>query len=208
MELNTPLLVYAVLQFIAFFLVLVGTPLDMFRFNSLTRSVTRCLTLWGYKERCSSSSIDSPLNVVWEECPARLRRFHVAQAFAIVSILVYGAAFVLGVIMLFCCSFLRSVCLTLNIVGVATLCVVWVAMTMTFSKDEGGICVDFQSVSHYGAGFALLVTAWVLDILNIFILLLPFHIAVFRELDSANNKSDETSKGKSEVSNTQKKEEE
>ncbi|TPP50481.1 Amastin surface glycofamily protein [Leishmania donovani] len=61
----------------------------------------------------------------------------VAAAFAVISIFVYGTAFVLGLIALCCCACLRWVCLALNVAGIATLCIVWASMVVTFNKYEG-----------------------------------------------------------------------
>ncbi|CAJ1005068.1 putative Amastin surface glycoprotein, partial [Leishmania naiffi] len=126
---------------------------------------------------------------------------------AIVSIIVYGTAFVLGVIMLFCCPYLRFLCVALNIVGAVTLCVVWAAMVMTYSVNDQPGCIRENFIALYGKGFILFVVAWALDILNIFALLLPFHITVFRELDGANDKSDGKSKEESQQHNSQRQEE-
>nr|CAJ2466008.1 unnamed protein product [Leishmania braziliensis] len=199
MEWNIPLLVYAVLQIIAFFCVLVATPIVIFRMNEAGSNVTGFISLWGTTFIVGDLSIFSSSSDVWSACPGRLMRFRVAQALAVFSILVYGAAGALGVIMLFCCPLLRWVCLTLNIVGAVTVCVVWAAMVLTYFTDEGRTCPDLQSFTVYGAGFALLVAAWVLDLINIVFLALPFHIVVFRELDGANENLEEKSKRESEV---------
>ncbi|TPP50483.1 Amastin surface glycofamily protein [Leishmania donovani] len=138
-------LVYAILQFIAFFFVLVATPIDMFR-----------------------SRKDFP-------------------AFAVISIFVYGTAFVLGLIALCCCACLRWVCLALNVAGIATLCIVWASMVVIYYKDEGFACSPFRDFFSYGAGFALLVVAWCLDIINVGLLLLPFEATL--SLGSAKEES-------------------
>nr|CAJ2466032.1 unnamed protein product [Leishmania braziliensis] len=181
MEWTIPLLVYVVVQFIAFLLVLVATPLDMFRFKPQNPNFTGCLTLWGFTNSCGSVVYDSTLFEVWEGCPHHLSGFHAAEAFAIISILVYGAAFVLGVLMLFCRFILRWVCLGLNIVGAITVCIVWAIIVVIFFNGEGEDCPDLQSISNYGAGFGLFLAAWVLDILNIFVLLLSICTTVTTE---------------------------
>ncbi|XQJ30505.1 Amastin surface glycoprotein, putative [Leishmania guyanensis] len=208
MELNIALLIYAVVQFIAFFLVMFATPIDMFVFKPQFRSGrTPAVTLWGLKNKGFGTKYSRSIYELWSDCPGRLMRFRVAQVLAIISILVYGTAFVLGVTMLFCCPYLRFVCVALNIVGAVTLCIVWASMVVTYRNEDPPACIRESFLSNYGAGFVLLVVAWVLDILNIFVLLLPFHITVFRELDGANDKSDETSKGESEERGTQQEEE-
>ncbi|CAJ1022830.1 Amastin surface glycoprotein, putative [Leishmania lindenbergi] len=169
------IVVYAVVQFIAFLLVLVATPIDMFRIRSsiATASPHQCLTLWGLKENCGTTVYNMSSDDLWLLCPPRHNRFRAAQALAVITILVYGAAFVLGVMMLFCCSFFRWVCVALNIVGAGTLCFVWAAMVVTYNKSEGPRCLVMEDVYTYGAGFVLLVLTWVLDVLNIAVLLFP-----------------------------------
>nr|CAJ2465517.1 unnamed protein product [Leishmania braziliensis] len=207
MEWNIPLLVYAVLQIIAFLLVLVATPLDMFRFNEDGSNVTGFISLWGTTFIVGDLSFFSSSSDVWDLCPDRVMRFRVAQALAVFSILVYGAAGALGVIMLFCCPLLRWICLTLNIVGAVTACVVWAAMVLTYFTNEGRTCPALMTRTKFGVGFALFVVAWVLDLINIVFLALPFHIVVFRQLDGANKNLEGKSKRESEVRSIQREEE-
>ncbi|CAG9583646.1 amastin-like surface protein-like protein [Leishmania major strain Friedlin] len=172
MKRSIPLVVYVVVQFVAFLLVLAGTSADMFRIprGSLP---TLCITLWGLRLTCNSSGYAAYIDATFRPCPHRIARFRLAQAFALISILVYGAAFVLGLVLLFYCSLLRLVCLVLNIVGAVTLCVVWAAMAVTYNKDEHAFCRALKLTGLYAAGFALFLVAWILDILNIIFLLLP-----------------------------------
>ncbi|CBZ40984.1 uncharacterized protein [Leishmania mexicana MHOM/GT/2001/U1103] len=169
------LLVYVILQFIAFFFVLVATPIEMFveRNHHLRRRPPDCITLWGVKRGCRSLLYEGYIDQEFRDCPVVIHRFRAAQAFAIISIFVYGAAFILGSILLYGCSFLRWVCLALNIVGIATLCVVWAAMAVTYNTQEVRSCPALKNETTYGAGFVLFVIAWILDIINTVILLLP-----------------------------------
>ncbi|XQJ30361.1 amastin-like surface protein, putative [Leishmania guyanensis] len=167
------LLVYVAVQFVAFFLVLVATPIDMFRSRNRTGHLPmECVTLWGYKLDCYSTAYDIPTDILWRLCPARRNRFRVAEGFAVISVFVYGAAFVLGVIMLFCCRFLRWVCLALNCVGAVTVCIVWASMVVTYNRDEGPICPAWRTRDTYAAGFVFFLLAWLLDLFNIPVLLL------------------------------------
>nr|CAJ2471704.1 unnamed protein product [Leishmania braziliensis]CAJ2471706.1 unnamed protein product [Leishmania braziliensis] len=170
---NLALLLYLILQFFAFFFVLVATPLDVFHFKDI-RNFTRrmCVTLWGFQLNCTSTSYDNSNDGLWRNCHNRRDRFRALQAFALISIFVYGAAFVMGVIMLFCCRWLRWVCLALNIVGAVTVLIVWLGIAVTFYKRDGERCPGMNTVSTYGAGFALFLLAWILNIANIVILLL------------------------------------
>ncbi|XQJ30458.1 Amastin surface glycoprotein, putative [Leishmania guyanensis] len=169
------ILAYVIVQFFAFFFVLFGTPIDMFRLrNPMDSDIIVVTTLWGLKAGVFNVEYGLSAAEQWNDCPDRLYRFRLAQAFAIISIFVYGIAFVLGFIMLYCCSFFRWVCVTLNIVGAVTLCLVWTAMVMTYITDEEPFCPEEKRYHTYGSGFVLIVLAWILDLLNIVSLLLPF----------------------------------
>ncbi|XQJ30362.1 amastin-like surface protein, putative [Leishmania guyanensis] len=167
------LLIYVAVQFVAFFCVLVATPIDMFRSRNRTGLFpTECLTLWGLKLDCTGTIYYLPSDKWWFDCTSRRDRFRAAQGFAVISVFVYGAAFVLGVIMMFCCCYLRWVCLALNCVGAVTVCIVWASMAVTYNRDEGPICPAWRTMYTYGAGFVFFLLAWLLDLFNIPVLLL------------------------------------
>nr|CCM20268.1 Putative amastin-like protein [Leishmania guyanensis] len=166
------LLLYVIVQFIAFLFVLVGTPIDMFHQRGGGRfENTPCITLWGSKDECHSGNYSMDLEELWRGCPARQHRFRACQAFAIISIFVYGIAAVLGFLQLCCCSFPRWVCLALNVTGAVTLFIVWASMLVVYYQEDF-LCVREKDLSVLGSGFALLVIAWLLDALNILFLLL------------------------------------
>ncbi|CAM38425.1 putative amastin-like surface protein [Leishmania braziliensis MHOM/BR/75/M2904] len=169
---------YAILQAMAFLLVLVATPIDMYRFRRrYVTPNTTVTTLWGVKKGSLNTTNVIPTYILWRRCPARLNRFLLAQACAVISILIYAAAAVLGFIMLYCCHWLRVVCVALNSVGALTVCIVWAAVAVTYNTYEGPDCWQEGVFSTYGAGFVLLLLAWVLDLLNIVFLVLPLTIA-------------------------------
>nr|CAJ2465443.1 unnamed protein product [Leishmania braziliensis] len=201
MEWNIPILLYAIVQVIAFVLVLFGTPIDMYRFRPrYIRPNATVTTLWGVKKGAFNGTNLMTSDYLWRRCTGRRDRFRLAQAFAVISIFVYGAAAALGFIMLYCCSFFRMVCLALNIVGAVTLCIVWAAVAVTYHMYEGPDCWQESVFSTYGAGFALLLLAWLLDLFNIVVLLLPISIAAGGVGGSSNkdsNEQDESSNGHS-----------
>ncbi|TPP49077.1 Amastin surface glycofamily protein [Leishmania donovani] len=167
------MILYVIFQFLAFLLVLVGTPIDMFRVKELGRFAnTPCLTLWGGKEECYSTMYDVSYEELWANCTHRRLQFRVAASLAVISIVVYGLAFILGFIALCCCVFFRWVCLTLNILGFGTLGVVWALMVVAYYKDDGLFCPRVSSRFDFGFGFILLVVAWCLNTIDIFFLLL------------------------------------
>ncbi|CBZ24113.1 putative amastin-like protein [Leishmania mexicana MHOM/GT/2001/U1103] len=173
MACNISMTLYVISQFLAFLFVLVATPIDMFYVKELGRfSNAQCLTLWGGKEQCYSSTYDVSYDELWENCPHRRLQFRVAATLAVISIFVYGLAFILGFITLCCCICLRWVCLMLNIIGIGTVGAVWALMVVIYYNDDGLFCPRVSSRFDFGVGFALLVVAWCLNIINILFLLL------------------------------------
>nr|CAJ2472076.1 unnamed protein product [Leishmania braziliensis]CAJ2472078.1 unnamed protein product [Leishmania braziliensis]CAJ2472080.1 unnamed protein product [Leishmania braziliensis]CAJ2472082.1 unnamed protein product [Leishmania braziliensis]CAJ2472084.1 unnamed protein product [Leishmania braziliensis] len=175
MEFNPFVIVYSILQFIAFLLVLVGTPLDMFR--SRQRSVfneTSCVLLWGVKRNCSSIVYAATSDDRWVMCPTRRTHFRVARVFAVITIVVYCAAFVLGFIMLCCYACLRWVCLGLNIVGFVTLAIPLALMVVSYQTDEDLACPQLKRDFNFGIGFSLFAAALCLDLVNIAFLFIPW----------------------------------
>ncbi|CAJ1005184.1 putative Amastin surface glycoprotein, partial [Leishmania naiffi] len=113
------------------------------------------------------------LDDLWKVCPCRLRRLRACQASAIIFIFVYGSAAVLGFILLWGCSCLRWACLAHNVAGIATLGIVWASMVLVYYQGTV-LCVREKDLSALGSGFALLVIAWCLNIINIAFLLLSW----------------------------------
>ncbi|CAJ1992515.1 Amastin surface glycoprotein [Leishmania donovani] len=173
---NVSLVLYVVVQFVAFLLVLVGTPLDMFRSKMETGYGTvKCITLWGVKENCASLDYDLTMYLFFSSCETRILRFRKSQRCAIISILVYMAGLIAGIVNLHGYTTLRWVCLALNIVGSVTVFVVWAAMAVTYNKNEDSRCTRLKALNYeFGVGFFLLVVAWILDIINIILLPLSF----------------------------------
>lgn len=180
--------IYAIVQLVAFVFILAGTPIDQFRpkkdkVEDWTNN-SPCLTLWGRKEKCLSTKFDQRPADAWPLCKARVNRFKAAEALAIVSIGIFGVACLLGFIHLCCCECIRWVCLVLNIVGIATACVIWACMVESYLRrigsDPGVMCgpiknsVELGSTgTNFGAGFVLIVVGWCLNIINIIFLMLP-----------------------------------
>ncbi|CBZ24112.1 uncharacterized protein [Leishmania mexicana MHOM/GT/2001/U1103] len=126
-------------------------------------------------------------DLLWKNCPKRHKLFLFAEVFVIVSIFVYALAFLFGFTLLWCCSAFRWVCVTLNVIGIGTLCVVWVMMLKAYHMNSGAGCLVLDQLFHFGIGFTLLLVAWVLDILAIFFLLLPLEA----KKNSGSTKTDE-----------------
>ncbi|AYU82389.1 Amastin surface glycoprotein, putative [Leishmania donovani] len=176
-RINTVL--YAILQFIAFLLVLVATPIDMFRQYPVIISKAACLTLWGSKRSCSGLRYDIDVTSYWVLCPKSRKRWRTAELFAILSIFVYGTAFIFGCIKVYVCGCLRWVCLALNVAGIVTLCVVWGLVVFVYHVPENINCISLKDFNYrFGAGLILFLVAWCLNIINIALLLLPCDASV------------------------------
>ncbi|CBZ40996.1 uncharacterized protein [Leishmania mexicana MHOM/GT/2001/U1103] len=176
MAVKLGVIVYVVLQLIAFVCVMIGTGVDIFYIKPESSGGHRlCVTLWGGKDDCRKPKVISSLDELWALCPRIRDNFRAAEAFAIISIIVYGFAFLFGCLLLCCCSDFRWVCLALNIVGAVTACVVWALMVVTYRLQEEK-CEVLSDDFVFGTGFGLYVFAWVLDILNIIFLMLPWQL--------------------------------
>ncbi|TPP50768.1 Amastin surface glycofamily protein [Leishmania donovani] len=153
-------LIYVILQFLALLCLVVATPFDMFReVKGGVFGGSACVTLWGLQKVCLDTEY-----IMKTRC-----------------------SFLFGFILLWCCSAFRWVCLALNIVGIGTVCVVWVLMVKVYHIDDGTVCMVLDKGFRFGIGFGLLLVAWVLDIIAIFFLLLPLEA----KQDSESTKSDE-----------------
>ncbi|CBZ29099.1 putative amastin [Leishmania mexicana MHOM/GT/2001/U1103] len=176
MAVKLGVIIYVVLQLIAFVFVMIGTGVDMFYIKPEFIVVHKfCVTLWGGKSNCRKPQITLPLNVGWGDCPRIRDNFRAAEAFAIISIFVYGAALLFGCLLLYCCACFRWLCLVLNIVGAVTAGFVWALMVVTYRIKEPN-CQPLSLAYNFGTGFSLFVFAWALDIFNIIFLMLPWQL--------------------------------
>ncbi|CAJ1986436.1 amastin-like protein [Leishmania donovani] len=188
-------IIYVVLQFIAFFSVLIGTGVDMFYIKPEHSFGARlCITLWGGKTDCRKANVTISSGVRWKFCPIRRNNFRIGQAFAIISIFVYGAAFLFGFLLLYCCAGFRWLCLALNIVGAVTACVVWAVMVVTYRLPEPK-CLELSDNYNFGTGFGLFVLAWILDIIDIIFLMLPWQIGESGKGDEPDGQEEEEEVG-------------
>ncbi|CAG9579196.1 putative amastin [Leishmania major strain Friedlin] len=177
MALKLGIIIYAILQFIALLCVMIGTGVDMFHVTpEYSFGVRLCLTLWGEKLDCRKPKVNNPSDTRWALCPNHRNNFRVGQVFAIITIFVYAASVVFGVLWLYYCSGFRWLCLALNIVGAATACVVWAVMAVTYRINNEPLCENLSIAFVFGTGFGLFVFAWILDILDIIFLMRPLQI--------------------------------
>ncbi|CAJ1004985.1 putative Amastin surface glycoprotein [Leishmania naiffi] len=107
----------------------------------------------------------------------------------VISIFLYAAAFALGVIMLYCCVYLRWVCLMLNIVGGITLATSWVLVVMVFRQTDLSTCLQIPVTISFGVGFVVFLVTWVLDLVNVVFLFIPWRD---KELDKSSNSKEDS----------------
>lgn len=182
--------IYAILEAIAFLFIVVGTPIDQFRSktdnNDLTSFLgnTACLSLWGRKNECYSTTINTRPSKLFDACKDRLVRFQAGEAMAIVSIVLYGLCLILALCACGCCSAcaccLRVVIVILTIAGIASGAAVWGCMANCYNvqhsfseSSDASLCLSLKDHFKYGAGFALILVAWILHTVNVIMALLP-----------------------------------
>eukprot|EP00796_Vickermania_ingenoplastis_P007476 gene7476-biopygen5074 len=174
-----------------------GHPLDQFRSTQTDElQNTNCLTLWGCKKKCYDSGYSFRIKDNFPDCPDRTNRFKAAEAFSIITIGLAFVCFFLAVCMDTCCSYckccVRIVVTLLNILAVAGGAVVWGCMVASYHNEHNTCpalkdhyaCTDMganvaeedinnEPGSKYGAGFALFLVGWILQTINLLIILLP-----------------------------------
>lgn len=179
------LTVFVIVQFVAVALTVIGTPIDMFRpKDSDYKSDTYCITLWGTKEKCFSTTYNSKTKEFWEPCTVRKSRFVAAQVCAIITIATFFLSLILALVQCCCCLCCKFVCMLLNIVGVVTGIVVFALMLDSWNNTRGpGVIPRCVAIKRYskvnevpmkiGAGLVLFIVSVALGFVNIFISLLP-----------------------------------
>ncbi|CAD2218401.1 amastin-like protein [Angomonas deanei] len=185
--------IYVALQVIILLFTIFGVCFDQFRPRKEFKEVVPCISLWKVKtagKSCISGPNTGNTKDLFPLCKKRSTRIKSAEGLGIVSIVLVLVALILGCIRLCCCSALRFVNLVLNIITIATLCVVWAQIAAIyngndFKKDDlikDNACrkvkdivveVDGPSIYKYGSGFGLAVTAWCLQVINTIVGMLP-----------------------------------
>ncbi|KEG08650.1 amastin-like surface protein-like protein [Trypanosoma grayi] len=152
-------LIFLILQAIVFLFVVIATPLAVYR-SPLTNA---CYTMWGYKLNCDSTSVQAS----WS-CNQQRDTMRAAAAFSIISIFFSLISTALAALSLFCNMRLSNMILfVLSVLIVFTLMVCWACIAHV---HDANVCSPISGGSigrfyGYGAGFGLLVTSWVVQIL-------------------------------------------
>lgn len=171
------LTIFCILQFAVVVLLIVGTPIDQFRSKDLDIfSDTACVTLWGWKKKCFSTTYDIRPADLYVGCGNRLTRVRVAEACSIIAIGLMLISFILGLILMCCCACFKFLCAILNILGSIAALVTWSLMVQTYYNSSGNklfYCGRMNNQYKYGAGFGLFVTGFALGIVAIIFVCLP-----------------------------------
>lgn len=154
-------LVLVVLHFLVFLFVLIATPLDVFKARQNSQ-FHDCASMFGWKPCGARSVVDG------FHCGIS-GNMNGAAAFAIISIFVTMASFVLLMLSTFDVFKKSLIVLIVDGVGCLTILVSWGCVAGAYNL---GTCValPYSNISYnyaYGPSFGLMVTAWVLEILAI-----------------------------------------
>lgn len=160
---------------------LIGTCLPQFMYKLQGSNGRTCITLFSLDLNCMHSPHRSLSGFFRKACKARTNYFQAGEAFAIISIFVYFAAFIAGVLQFFRKISITHIIAGVNAAGVITALIVWLVMIHVYNsndlKQSNTLLHECQPLkdSNYnlGAGFALIILAWVLNLIAIPFLYIP-----------------------------------
>lgn len=173
---KTAAIVYLVAEFIIFALTVIATPIAQFKPKD---SSSMCITMWGYKVKCSSTQYNAK-GIAAFGCGQRKNNMTAAAVFSIASIVVLLLAVIWGLLLLL--RMMRSYLIpgVLTLLATAFLLICWACIAGVYSirmcKDGDGSKHSYKDGNlKYGAGFIMLVLAWVLQVLTcVFVFILMF----------------------------------
>ncbi|AYU82442.1 amastin-like protein [Leishmania donovani] len=186
-------IIFGILQFVALLFIAVGTPLAMYmplNDNALHIHNGYCISLWGIRDRCLILLYSVSPNDVWAECNGRVGRFKTAQVCAIAGAVILAASMLGSFLDACCCYCIKYVCVLLNLLAAALLAVSWGCMLDCYVHNQGShivgnvdVCTQMRNFTgvdnahpegmQLGAGFALLIAAFVISFVNIFVMFIP-----------------------------------
>jgi len=139
-----------IVEAVALVLFVIGTPLAMFKDkNEDLNGDKGCLTMWGYKTKCSDKDYTIKVNEMFEGsgCESRKKTFHASEGLSIVSIVVFAACIVIALLMC-CCSCLtccyRIILMIVIVVGICTGAAAFACMAYVYNHDVG----DLDDISN------------------------------------------------------------
>ncbi|EPY19089.1 amastin-like surface protein-like protein [Angomonas deanei] len=166
-------ILFAVWQFIALVLLVVGIPLPQFDGGrALSASIPTCINFFGTTKKCNGLDY-------WQtsgnyECKTRGTIMIVGGVFAIISAVLAFIAFIFGILMVANCSCMVCVPFVFVILTLITGLVSWAMVVSTkFSKmcGVGNAKIAPHKNNSYGAGFGLIIAGWVVEVICLGILI-------------------------------------
>eukprot|EP00796_Vickermania_ingenoplastis_P006096 gene6096-biopygen3902 len=159
-------IIFTALEVVVLALTVIGTPIQQFKPKY---GGNHCFTLWGYKADCGSTTYTIRGKDAFG-CAQRKNNMVGAAVFAIASIVFSLILVLYGVmVILHCCtSFLLPVILSILTAG--TLLVCWACVAGVFNNRMCKHQVTdgkYKEWYDYGAGFALIVVAWCVQVVNV-----------------------------------------
>lgn len=158
--------VYIVVECVVFLFALIATPIAQFKLEGFA---TMCITMWGLKLKCDSTKYDARGADAFG-CDQAKNNMAAAAAFSILSIVVLLAAIAWGFLLILQKVSFKWIRPILALVATVFLLICWACVAGVYTSK---MCeaADFEKYSYkefgyrYGAGFGLMVTAWVLQLL-------------------------------------------
>ncbi|ORC88729.1 amastin-like surface protein-like protein [Trypanosoma theileri] len=154
------LLILCVLQGIVFSLILIATPLDVFR----SWGMGSCYGLFGQKQ-CGVFG-GAVLSTSWG-CARRQTLMDVAAAFAIISILSSFSAAIMSVMSYFRMVLLRLSLFIIHLFICITLLITWACIASVYHEAMCWAGSGLGATHHYGPAFVMTVCAWVVQVFTV-----------------------------------------
>lgn len=164
-------IVFTIIEVLVLAFTVIGTPIAQFKPRHRGPGVKSCLTMWGAKADCGSTSY-SARGIDAFGCGQRKNNMTGAAVFAIVSIVVALILVLYGVLMVLNACQSAILPIILSILAVATLLVCWACVAGVYNNSMCNCNGCWMSGKlknmniEYGAGFILIVIAWCLQVVN------------------------------------------
>lgn len=164
-------IVCLVVECVVLVLTVVGTPIAQFRPSGVSSS---CITLWGYKMDCGSTKYTAR-GISAFGCGQAKNNMTAAAAFSIMAIVVILFTILWALLRVARLVYVVWMLPILSIVGGFLLLVCWACVAGVYTIPMCGFDSAGRRSYHalgynYGAGFGLMVAAWVLQCLLVIFL--------------------------------------
>lgn len=166
--------VYFILNFIAFVLVTVGTPLGQLMIKKPDGATwpdefhNPCYTLWGIHNDCHKP--DYYWRVEYDQCPARRFRLESAEAFSIIAIF-FTFFQIFAAYMLTAGSEIKTTVLCMTLFTAACTVVPFAVVAALYNTNYCGDWTMTHRNNTYGAGFYVLIASFAVQMIGFFVVL-------------------------------------